>query len=151
MGETPGRRIETEGAFNIRDIGGYPTTDGRRVRWRTFFRADSMHRLTANDQQTLLGFGLRTVIDLRRTRELAELPNVFASSAEVNYRHHNLVGDEPLPYSIAAGTPADRIFAPTPPGSSIAKNRWARYWRSWLGGRSCLPFTTAPGARTGPG
>ena len=110
MGETPGRRIETEGAFNIRDIGGYPTTDGRRVRWRTFFRADSMHRLTANDQQTLLGFGLRTVIDLRRTRELAELPNVFASSSEVNYRHHNLVGDEPLPYSIADGTPADRIF-----------------------------------------
>jgi protein-tyrosine phosphatase len=28
----------------------------------------------------------------------------------VNYRHHNLVGDEPLPYSIADGTPADRIF-----------------------------------------
>ena len=74
------------------------------------FRADSMHRLTADDQQTLLGFGLRTVIDLRRTRELAALPNVFASSAEVTYRHQNLVGDEPLPYSLADGTPADRIF-----------------------------------------
>ena len=110
MGEDHSRRISTEGAFNIRDIGGYPTRDGRRVRWRTFFRADSMHRLTADDQQTLLGFGLRTVIDLRRTRELAERPNVFAPSAEVSYRHHNLAGDEPLPYSLADGTPAERIF-----------------------------------------
>ena len=36
MGAEPSRRIEMEGAWNIRDTGGYPTVDGRRVRWRTF-------------------------------------------------------------------------------------------------------------------
>ena len=110
MSAEPSRRIEMEGAWNIRDSGGYPTADGRRVRWRTFFRADSMHRLTADDQQTLLGLGLRTVIDLRQSQELADRPNVFADSGQVTYRHHNLVGDEPIPYSLVVGTPADKIF-----------------------------------------
>ena len=34
------------GTYNVRDVGGYATRDGRVVRWRTLFRADSLHRLT---------------------------------------------------------------------------------------------------------
>ncbi|MBL8118134.1 MAG: tyrosine-protein phosphatase, partial [Anaerolineae bacterium] len=29
------RYIALEGAYNVRDIGGYPTHDGRQTRWRT--------------------------------------------------------------------------------------------------------------------
>ena len=90
---------------------GYATADGRHVRWRTFFRADSLHRLTKRDQQVLLGHRLRSVIDLRQSHELAVFPNVFADSTEVSYHHHNVVGDEPLPDPPVVGTPADQIFA----------------------------------------
>ena len=42
----PLRHLELEGAYNIRDIGGYATSDGRRTRWKTFLRADNLNNLT---------------------------------------------------------------------------------------------------------
>lgn len=90
------RHLDLEGAYNIRDIGGYETTDGRQVRLRRLFRSDSLHNLTKDSQRTLIGEGLRTVIDLRQSGSVAEQPNVFANSSEVAYHHLNVMGDEPL-------------------------------------------------------
>ena len=103
------RRIDVEGAWNVRDIGGYETASGKRVRMRTFFRADSLHQLTQSDQQLLLGYGLRSVIDLRQTHELADFPDVFAGSTEVSYHHIDVIGGKPIYYSPVVGTPADDI------------------------------------------
>lgn len=65
------RRIPLEGCFNFRDIGGYPTRDGRRVRWRQVFRSDGLHALTPADVRTLRDdVALRQVVDLRSTAEL---------------------------------------------------------------------------------
>ncbi|MGA1332198.1 MAG: tyrosine-protein phosphatase, partial [Ilumatobacteraceae bacterium] len=50
---------------NFRDLGGYPTVDGRETRWRTLFRADGLYRLTHDDAERVVGLGVRTVIDLR--------------------------------------------------------------------------------------
>ena len=111
---TPSRHLDVDGAYNIRDLGGYPTADGRKTRWRTFLRADSLHRLTAESQQALVDYGVRTVIDLRRSVQVQEQPNVFADSADVEYLHHDMVGDEPLYDSAAdamqSGVMADRIL-----------------------------------------
>ena len=90
----PTRRLELDGAYNVRDIGGYDTVDGRRTRWKTFLRADGMHRLSARDQTTLLEYGIKTVVDLRRTEEVEEKPNVFERSDQVAYLRHNLSGDD---------------------------------------------------------
>ena len=90
----PQRHLELEGAYNVRDIGGYETSDGRRTRWKTFLRSDGMHQLTSSAQETLLGYGLRTVVDLRRTQEVENAPNVFAASDRVKYLRHNLTGDD---------------------------------------------------------
>jgi protein-tyrosine phosphatase len=79
------RHLPLEGTYNVRDIGGYLTRDGRSIRWRTLFRADSLHRLTEDGQAHLLGAGLRTIVDLRRDEELALAPNVFAASDQVRY------------------------------------------------------------------
>jgi protein-tyrosine phosphatase len=81
----PPRVLALAGTYNLRDVGGYPTEDGRRTRWRTLFRSDSLHRLAESEQATLLGMGLRSVVDLRYERELAEAPNVFATSSGVRY------------------------------------------------------------------
>lgn len=92
----PRRHLKLEGTFNTRDIGGYGTRDGRQTRWGQFLRSDSLHQLSAKDQQTLLDCGLRTVIDLRRSVEMQQQPNVFFGSDEVTYYHQNMAGDMPM-------------------------------------------------------
>ena len=89
------RHLGLEGTYNLRDLGGYGTLDGRTTRWRTFFRSDSLHRLPPAAQTTLLDYGVRTVIDLRRSDELHVAPNVFASSPAVTYHQVSLLVDTP--------------------------------------------------------
>ena len=88
-----GRIIRLAGAHNLRDIGGYPTTDGHIVKRGSFYRSGSMHELTRASQMELIKYGVRNVVDLRRKIELKQFPNVFAESSQVNYMHHDLTGD----------------------------------------------------------
>ena len=95
MQATPSQRhLPLEGTYNVRDIGGYQTTDGRMTRWGVLFRADGLHRLSTEAQSTFLAKGLKSVVDLRRSEELRHAPNVFAQSSQVNYHHISLMVDE---------------------------------------------------------
>ncbi len=67
--------------------------DGKRTRWKTVLRADSLDKLSPASQEYLIEYGVRTIIDLRRTTQILERPNVFAGSSQVRYTHQNLVGD----------------------------------------------------------
>ncbi len=87
------RHLGLAGTYNLRDTGGYRTIDGRTTRWRTFLRSDSLHRVPPMAQTTLLNYGVRTVIDLRRSDELHGAPNVFANSSEIVYHHLSLLAD----------------------------------------------------------
>src|SRR4051794_11067420 len=98
--ELPVRRIEMDGCYNLRDIGGYSTSDGRLTRWGTVFRADGLHRLPPASQEKLLGYAIRTIIDLRRPAELAISPNVFATSTALTYLNISLNEDEKLAHSL---------------------------------------------------
>jgi protein-tyrosine phosphatase len=77
-----GRLVELEGCRNFRDLGGYPTADGRQVRWGRVFRADALGSLTAGDLEHLTGLGLVTICDLRGPREAAAIPDVAVAGAE---------------------------------------------------------------------
>jgi len=57
------RFVELDGCFNVRDLGGYPTADGRVVRRGQIYRADALHRLTAAGRAGLAALGINTVID----------------------------------------------------------------------------------------
>ena len=107
----PKRRLPIEGAYNVRDLGGYPIRAGGSTQWKTFLRADSMHRLTSKDRDTLVQYGVRTVVDLRTTQEIEFQPNVFAGESEIQYVHHNLIGDDsPTERNyVSTGITADRI------------------------------------------
>lgn len=72
--------------FNFRDLGGYAGHDGRTIRWRRVFRADSPHGISAADRQAWAELGVRTVIDLRRTFEVAKFGRV-PEAAGLDYRH----------------------------------------------------------------
>ena len=91
----PSRHLPLPGTYNVRDLGGYRTRNGRITRWRAFFRADSLHRLPPEAQAMLLDHGVRTVLDLRRSDELQAAPNVFAGATSVAYRHLSLLVDSP--------------------------------------------------------
>ena len=110
----PSHHLDVDGAYNVRDLGGYPTLDGRSTRWRVFVRSASLHRVPPHSQASLIDYGIRTVIDLRMTRELEEAPNVFAGSSEVTYLHQNMIGDEPPSVtrdSVETGEASERILA----------------------------------------
>jgi protein-tyrosine phosphatase len=89
----PSRHLGLAGTYNLRDIGGYRTVDSRTTRWRTFLRSDSLHRMPPMARTMLLNYGVRTVIDLRRSDELHVAPNVFANSSQVVYHHVSLLAD----------------------------------------------------------
>ncbi len=67
------RRITFEGPINFRDLGGYETTDGRRVRWGRLYRSDSLHTVTPADIPLLRDLGIRTAIDFRSGDEIGRL------------------------------------------------------------------------------
>ncbi len=73
------RRVLFEGVTNFRDLGGYPTTDGRRTRWGRVFRSDALHRFTPEDRQRYEALGLHAVYDLRGDEERDRHPNPFPS------------------------------------------------------------------------
>jgi protein-tyrosine phosphatase len=87
------RHLPLEGTYNVRDIGGYATADGRQTRWHTLFRADSLHRLSPAAQEYLLQHGIRTIIDLRRPAEVTAAPNLFTTSTALRYRHLSILND----------------------------------------------------------
>jgi protein-tyrosine phosphatase len=91
MNDERGRSVRRDAGFaqvfNLRDLGGLPTEDGRRVRRGRLFRSDSPHRATPEDVERLRSLGLRLVIDLRQAAER----DAFGVAAEdVAARHHHL-------------------------------------------------------------
>ena len=72
MYRAPTRHLEWEGCFNVRDLGGMPTVDGRTTRRGAVVRADSLGTLTARGWEQLGAHGVRTIVDLRNEDEWGE-------------------------------------------------------------------------------
>lgn len=65
------RRIDLPGCANFRDLGGYPTRGGMRLRWRHLFRSDALHGLTSEGVDRAVDeLGIGAIIDLRSTGEV---------------------------------------------------------------------------------
>lgn len=65
------RWIPLEGCYNFRDLGGYATADGRRVRRGRLYRSDGLQLLTDADVRRIEDeLGVRAVIDLRTDVEV---------------------------------------------------------------------------------
>jgi protein-tyrosine phosphatase len=84
------RHLPWEGCYNVRDLGGYRTRDGKVTRWGAFIRTDNLGRLTEAGRTSLVNSGVRSIIDLRRPDELAEHPNPFAEAGEHDIRYTNV-------------------------------------------------------------
>ena len=60
------------GASNFRDVGGYVSSDGRRVRQGRIFRSNQLGQLTAHDLAQLETLGVHSVVDFRSDDEVAK-------------------------------------------------------------------------------
>jgi protein-tyrosine phosphatase len=94
LGPAPERRIDLSGPVNFRDLGGYDTVDGQRVRWRRLFRSDSLSPVTADDARLLTEeIGLLAVVDLRTSRELEREGRGGLADVALHFHHVPLIED----------------------------------------------------------
>jgi protein-tyrosine phosphatase len=79
------RVARLQGGRNFRDLGGYETRDGRRLKWGRLFRSGSLSNLTPADWDTLVAHGIRVVCDLRTTQEREREPFMWADAPGLTY------------------------------------------------------------------
>jgi protein-tyrosine phosphatase len=68
------RRVLFDGAWNFRDLGGYPTRSGKKTRWGQVYRSDSLHGLTPSDLVAFDRLGISTIYASGATRSARESP-----------------------------------------------------------------------------
>ncbi len=81
------RRVTLDGPVNFRDIGGYATADGGRVKWGRVFRSDSLHHLTEADGPRLAHIGIATALDFRAHDELDRIGIGHLGNLEIKHVH----------------------------------------------------------------
>jgi len=91
--------IELEGAYNVRDLGGLRTKDGRRTKHGLIYRGDSLDNISPSDAKILFDkLGIGAIVDLRTKAETELSGLVFPVP---RYRFSVLVegrlGQEPFP------------------------------------------------------
>jgi len=71
------RLVPLEGVQNFRDIGGYRTVDGRRVKWGLIYRSGELSHLTPQDLLLVSELDIETVHDLRSVEERQTDPTAW--------------------------------------------------------------------------
>ncbi len=84
--------VALELASNLRDLGGYATAAGRRIRSGLLYRSAALPRLSEADRAIIAGLGLRTVCDFRGERERAAVPIMIPGAQSVSLPVEPIVG-----------------------------------------------------------
>ncbi|HUR74809.1 MAG TPA: tyrosine-protein phosphatase [Sporichthya sp.] len=90
-----------ERIFNLRDLGGLPTADGRTIRRGLVYRSDDPHLATAADVETLRALGISTVIDLRLDEEVGVRGSAVWDALEVIPVRCSTLTRPPVPENLA--------------------------------------------------
>jgi protein-tyrosine phosphatase len=79
------RLIPIFGAHNLRDMGGYQTSDGRELKWKTLFRSGLITKLTDSDRAEFRRLELSVIYDLRTNSERARRPVEWLPEEGIEY------------------------------------------------------------------
>lgn len=83
------RIVPLDGVQNFRDIGGYRTSDGRRVKWGLIYRSAELSRLTPEDLMEITGLNIQSVHDLRSVEERQSEPTAWAGARPPRFIAHD--------------------------------------------------------------
>ncbi|RFA33200.1 hypothetical protein CAI16_15630 [Virgibacillus dokdonensis] len=79
------RTIDLEGSFNFRDLGGYETRSGKRVKNGILYRSGNLQHITKNDIEKINQTGLKTIFDLRGSDEVKNYPTPSISGVTIKH------------------------------------------------------------------
>ena len=98
-GDLNNRHIDLDDASNIRDLGWYTTKDGKSTVSGLLFRSAGLHELSEASIDILLKKGIITNVDLRRSDQIDQRPDILGRSDKINYLRLPLYEDaiEELP------------------------------------------------------
>lgn len=74
--------LKIKNGFNFRDIGGYPTMDGRMIKMHKAIRSGMLNPLSEKDLNYLNDYGVRVDVDFRSKDEQENFPDKVPSMAE---------------------------------------------------------------------
>jgi protein-tyrosine phosphatase len=77
------RHVALERQPNLRDLGGYKTTDGRSVKWGLLYRSGGLNKLTDADREKLRARKIATIIDFRTDVEVEKAPDRIPASIQI--------------------------------------------------------------------
>ena len=81
------RRLPLQGAVNFRDLGGYATATGQRLKWGKVFRSDHLSNLTEGDIDFLKRLKIRCVCDFRTSTEARRRPDRYPGNGPGEHLH----------------------------------------------------------------
>lgn len=84
------KRLNLEGVYNVRELGGYPIGANDMTKWGVFLRCADLADITENDMALLLNYGIRTIINLKATDETS---NPIKTDKRFTYIHIPLFDD----------------------------------------------------------
>lgn len=80
------RNLPVSGMNNFRDMGGYETADGRRVKWGVLYRSDHIYNADEQGVEYLKKLGIHTIVDYRSKDEVSKYPNKDLGETVRTYR-----------------------------------------------------------------
>ncbi|MDB5968703.1 MAG: protein tyrosine/serine phosphatase [Hydrocarboniphaga sp.] len=125
------RVLPLQGGRNFRDLGGYLTVDGRRVRWGRLYRSGSMAGLTQADCEYLSGLGIRLICDLRTSSEREAMPSPWRDADGRRYWSRD--------YAMSFGDLRGLLKSSPPTAEQVRETMLSAYRQ--------LPFEQAPAYR----
>jgi protein-tyrosine phosphatase len=116
---------------NLRDVGGYVTRDGARVRTGLVYRSMALDRLEGPDAAAFAALGVRTVYDLRTAHERTSAPDRLPPGTA--YVVADVIGDK------VVGSPAHMLTLLADPdvaqqalGGGRGRAMWIEHYRDFV-------------------
>ena len=81
------------GLYNVRDLGGRRTNDGRMTKYRKYVRSAAADALSETAKDALYHYGIRLIVDLRYESEILKTPNPLAGYRDIQYETVDLLND----------------------------------------------------------
>ncbi|MBL1219887.1 tyrosine-protein phosphatase [Chryseobacterium sp. L7] len=87
-----GKQVEIKKVYNFRTVGNIKNSDGRVLKEGKFYRSGHLHKLKKKSFRELEKLGIKEVIDLRNSKEIADKPDQLPN--DMVYKKYSAFEDE---------------------------------------------------------